>query len=469
MYCCGPTVYRDAHVGNLRTFLLSDLVRRVLMAHGVDVKLIQNITDVGHMSEDIENEDKMLAQAKAESIDPFTVARKYEAGFHTDLARLNIEKADAYPRASASIELMLAMIEELISKEFAYVGEDGTVYFSAQAFPSYGAISGNRLDALKPGHRYEYSEDGAKRFHADWALWKNAGTRSEMIWDSPWGPGFPGWHIECSAMSRKYLGETFDIHGGGMDLVFPHHESEIAQSKGSCGHAPVKYWMHNNMITINGRKMGKSLGNFITLKEFFTGSNAILEQAYSPMTIRFFILQAHYRSTLDFSNDALKAAEKAYKRIINGLRTLRQLDYVTEGGSIDAELQSRIEAAVSQAYAGMNDDMNTAVALASLFDLLKVINSLKGGQIAMNALSAETFALMKSTYVHFAENIFGLLEEKGKTGDALNNLMGVIIEDYSDAKSRKDYSTVDRIRAQIKSEGLIIKDSKTGISWDYEE
>jgi cysteinyl-tRNA synthetase len=254
-----------------------------------------------------------------------------------------------------------------------------------------------------------------------------------------------------------------------MDLVFPHHESEIAQSKGSCGHAPVKYWMHNNMITINGRKMGKSLGNFITLKEFFTGSNALLEQAYSPMTIRFFILQAHYRSTLDFSNDALKAAERAYKRIINGLRTLRQLEYVTEGGSIDKELQSRIEAAVSQAYAGMNDDMNTAVALASLFDLLKVINSLKGGQIAMNALSAETFALMKSTYVHFVENIFGLLEEKGKTGDALNNLMGVIIEDYSDAKSRKDYSTVDRIRAQIKSEGLIIKDSKTGISWDYEE
>ena len=200
MYCCGPTVYRDAHVGNLRTFLLSDLVRRALTTAGVDVKLIQNITDVGHMSEDIETEDKMLAQAKAESIDPFTVARKYEAAFHTDLARLNIQKADAYPRASESIELMLAMIEELIAKKFAYLGEDGTVYFSAQSFPSYGAISGNRLDALKPGHRYEYSEDGAKRFHADWALWKSAGTRSEMIWDSPWGPGCHGWHIECSAM-----------------------------------------------------------------------------------------------------------------------------------------------------------------------------------------------------------------------------------------------------------------------------
>jgi cysteinyl-tRNA synthetase len=254
-----------------------------------------------------------------------------------------------------------------------------------------------------------------------------------------------------------------------MDLVFPHHESEIAQSKGSCGHAPVKYWMHNNMITINGRKMGKSLGNFITLKEFFTGSSALLDQAYSPMTIRFFILQAHYRSTLDFSNDALKAAEKAYKRIINGLRSLRQLDYSVESGTIDSDLKIRIEAAVAQAYAGMNDDMNTAVALASLFDLLKVINSLKGGQIAMSALSKDTFDLMKSTYIHFVENIFGLLEEKGKSDDTLGTLMNVILGDYVDAKSRKDYATVDRIRAQVKLEGLVIKDSKTGISWDYEE
>ena len=225
MYCCGPTVYRDAHVGNLRTFLLSDLVRRVLIANGVNVKLIQNITDVGHMSEDIESEDKMLAQAKAESLDPFTVARRYEASFHIDLAGLNIEKADAYPRASESIELMITMIEQLIIKEIAYVGEDGTVYFSAQAFPSYGAISGNRLDALKPGHRHEYSEDGAKRFHADWALWKSASGRSEMIWDSPWGSGFPGWHIECSAMSLHFLNSHINLHVGGIDLRFPHHEN----------------------------------------------------------------------------------------------------------------------------------------------------------------------------------------------------------------------------------------------------
>jgi len=248
MYCCGPTVYRDAHVGNLRTFLLSDLVRRVLIANGVNVKLIQNITDVGHMSEDIESEDKMLAQAKAESIDPFTVARKYEAGFHTDLARLNIEKADAYPRASESIELMVAMIEQLISREFAYVGEDGTVYFSAQAFPSYGAISGNRLDALKPGHNYEYSEDGAKRFHADWALWKSAGGRREMIWDSPWGPGFPGWHIECSAMSLHFLNSHINLHVGGIDLRFPHHENERAQSNAITGNESVELWLHGEHL-----------------------------------------------------------------------------------------------------------------------------------------------------------------------------------------------------------------------------
>lgn len=254
-----------------------------------------------------------------------------------------------------------------------------------------------------------------------------------------------------------------------MDLVFPHHESEIAQSKGSCGHAPVKYWMHNNMITINGRKMGKSLGNFITLKEFFTGSNALLDQAYSPMTIRFFILQAHYRSTLDFSNDALKAAEKAYKRIINGWRSLRQMQHPGVAENESVELTERIENARKQAYEGMNDDMNTAIALASLFELLKIVNSLKGGQIAWETISSETFEKLKSTYTTFVEEIFGLLEEKGKTSGTLDLLMDTILESYKNAKERKDYALVDAIRAKIKAEGIVIKDAKTGISWDYEE
>jgi cysteinyl-tRNA synthetase len=270
-------------------------------------------------------------------------------------------------------------------------------------------------------------------------------------------------------MSSKYLGETFDIHGGGMDLLFPHHESEIAQSKGSCGKAPVKYWMHNNMITINGRKMGKSLGNFITLKEFFTGSSELLEQAYSPMTIRFFILQAHYRSTLDFSNDALKAAEKAYKKIINGLRSLNEINAGNISGNPDLTLIKRIDEACDQLFEGMNDDLNTAVSMAALFDLLKIINSVKGGQILIESVGESAWQKLSLNYRLFVSDIFGLIEEKGKSGDPVNTFMEIILEDYKDAKARKDYATVDRIRVQVKKEGIVIKDSKTGISWDYEE
>jgi cysteinyl-tRNA synthetase len=290
-----------------------------------------------------------------------------------------------------------------------------------------------------------------------------------MRWQSPWSEGFPGWHIECSAMSRKYLGETFDIHGGGMDLVFPHHESEIAQSKGSCGHAPVKYWMHNNMITINGRKMGKSLGNFITLREFFAGSSALLEQAYSPMTIRFFILQAHYRSTLDFSNEALKASEKAFKRIINGLRSVKAMQHPGEAVAPDSALTERIDLACKQAFEGMNDDLNTAVALAGLFELLKVINSLRGGQISWETLEVSAFEHMKSTYLLFVEEILGLREEPGKSSSPMHTMMDTVLEAYRNAKERKDYTLVDAIRANVKKEGIVIRDAKTGISWDYEE
>jgi cysteinyl-tRNA synthetase len=270
-------------------------------------------------------------------------------------------------------------------------------------------------------------------------------------------------------MSKKYLGETFDIHGGGMDLVFPHHESEIAQSKGSCGNAPVKYWMHNNMITINGRKMGKSLGNFITLREFFNGSSALLDQAYSPMTIRFFILQAHYRSTLDFSNDALKASEKAFKRIINGLRSVKSMEHPQGNTSVDEALSQRIEAACRQAFEGMNDDLNTAVALAGLFELLKVINSLRGGQIAWETLEVSAFEKMKSTYLLFVEEILGLREEPGKSSSPMHTMMDTVLEAYRNAKERKDYALVDAIRANVKKEGIVIRDAKTGISWDYEE
>ncbi|MFM2285225.1 MAG: hypothetical protein RLZZ543_722 [Bacteroidota bacterium] len=475
LYVCGPTVYGEAHLGHARPYVTFDVLSRYLSSIGYKVRYVRNITDVGHLENDAdEGEDKIAKKARLEQLEPMEVVELYTSSFHESMRMLNNGHPSIEPRASGHIPEQIEMIQKIIDNGFAYEA-NGSVYFDVIKYSQtndYGKLSGRVLEDLIAGagnDRRVLEGQEEKHNPEDFALWKKADAYHIMRWSSPWSEGFPGWHIECSAMSRKYLGETFDIHGGGMDLVFPHHESEIAQSKGSCGHAPVKYWMHNNMITINGRKMGKSLGNFITLKEFFTGSNALLEQAYSPMTIRFFILQAHYRSTLDFSNDALKAAEKAYKRVINGLRSVRQLEYASEGGNVDTELQSRIEASVAQAYAGMNDDMNTAVALASLFDLLKVINSLKGGQIAMSALSAETFELMKSTYIHFVENIFGLLEEKGKTDDTLGSLMSVILSNYADAKARKDYATVDDIRAQVKREGLVIKDSKTGISWDYEE
>ena len=307
MYCCGPTVYRDAHVGNLRTFLLSDLIARVVRLNESTPYLIQNITDVGHMSEDFVHDDKMLSQAKLEKVDPFEIARKYEARFHADLASLNIEPAAAYPRASESIEMMLDLIERLIEAEFAYVGSDSSVYFSAEKFLTYGAISGNKLDSLKPGHRYEYSEDGAKRFHADWALWKAAGDRTEMVWDSPWGKGFPGWHIECSAMSLKLLNGHVDIHVGGIDLRFPHHENERAQSNALINEEAVDLWVHGEHLLFEGKKMSKSSGNVVLLKD-------VIERGFDPLAIRLCFLENKYRSQMDLTWNSIEAADETLKR-----------------------------------------------------------------------------------------------------------------------------------------------------------
>ena len=305
VYCCGPTVYRDAHVGNLRTFLFSDLISRAASVSGLNVTLIQNITDVGHMANDLE--DKILAQSKSESLDPFIIARKYEERFHLDLQRLNIQSADMYPRASENIPLMISAIEKLISDGFAYVASDGNVYFDAQSFPSYGAISGNRLDSLKPGHRYEYSEDGAKRFHADWALWKLARDRTEMIWPTPWGDGYPGWHIECSAMSLEYLGRTIDLHVGGIDLRFPHHENERAQSNALTGTETVTHWIHGEHLLFEGRKMSKSAGNVVLLQD-------IIDRGLDPLAARLAFLENRYRSQMDLTWASLEAAHVTLRR-----------------------------------------------------------------------------------------------------------------------------------------------------------
>ncbi len=427
MYCCGPTVYRDAHVGNLRTFLLSDLVRRALTTAGVDVKLIQNITDVGHMSEDIETEDKMLAQAKAESIDPFTVARKYEAAFHTDLARLNIQKADAYPRASESIELMLAMIEELIAKKFAYLGEDGTVYFSAQSFPSYGAISGNRLDALKPGHRYEYSEDGAKRFHADWALWKSAGTRSEMIWDSPWGPGFPGWHIECSAMSLHFLNSHINLHVGGIDLRFPHHENERAQSNAITGNESVDLWLHGEHLLFEGRKMSKSARNVVLLSD-------VIDRGFDPLAVRLCFLENRYRSQMDLTWASIEAADATLKRWRKKIKV-----WGKQVAQRDSEFLEII-----------NNDLDTPKAIQYLRNLEKNDDNVDRAAIFL-----------------FADQVLGLDLDRVDVIKALSLEQEETLKLRQIARNEKRWTESDELRIKLEESGLEIMDGPGGQVWTW--
>ncbi len=427
IYCCGPTVYRDAHVGNLRTFLLSDLVRRVLEVHGNSVELIQNITDVGHMSEDFDSQDKMLEQARVERIDPFAVARKYEAGFHNDLSRLNIKSADRYPRASESIELMQEMIAQLIESGFAYVGEDNSVYFAAQSFPSYGAISGNRLDALKPGHRFEYTEDGAKRFHADWALWKSAGVRSEMIWDSPWGPGFPGWHIECSAMSLHFLHGHVNVHVGGIDLRFPHHENERAQSNAVTGNESVDLWLHGEHLLFEGRKMSKSAGNVVLLQE-------IIDRGFDPLAVRLCFLENRYRSQMDLTWAAIEAADTTLKRWRKKIDKWDQSEI-----SADSEFLSLID-----------NDLDTPRAIQYLRTVEK----------------DETLANRASRFL-YADQILGLELNRVAELRSINPEQIELLEMRLKARTEKRWSDSDLLRLKLEESGLEIKDSSSGQEWSW--
>jgi len=425
MYCCGPTVYRDAHVGNLRTFLLSDLIARVVRLNGSTPLLIQNITDVGHMSEDFVNDDKMLSQAKLEKIDPFEIARKYEARFHTDLAALNIEPAAAYPRASESIDMMLELIERLIDAEFAYVGSDSSVYFSAEKFQSYGAISGNRLDSLKPGHRYEYTEDGAKRFHADWALWKTAGDRSEMVWDSPWGKGFPGWHIECSAMSLKLLDGHVDVHVGGIDLRFPHHENERAQSNALIHEEAVDLWVHGEHLLFEGKKMSKSSGNVVLL-------NDVIERGFDPLAIRLCFLENKYRSQMDLTWNSIEAADETLKR-------WRMKMAQWEPGS-EISVDSEIEAA-------FNTDLDTSRAVMRLREVEKSTLQNKG------------------SIFRYADQVLGLDLDRPKVQRVLTAEMQKLLDERALARAEKRWSDSDQLRGQLENLGLEIKDTPDGQSW----
>jgi len=425
MYCCGPTVYRDAHVGNLRTFLLSDLIVRIATLEGMKVNAIQNITDVGHMSDDFVEHDKMLQQATLEKIDPFEIARKYEDRFHADLARLNIIPANKYPRASESIELMQNLILKLIESGFAYVGDDRSVYFEAQKFSSYGAISGNKLDSLMPGHRYEYHNDGVKRFHADWALWKSAGDRTQMVWESPWGVGFPGWHIECSAMSLDLLEGHVDVHVGGIDLRFPHHENERAQSNAVIGAEAVDLWVHGEHLLFEGRKMSKSSGNVVLVKD-------LVSKGIDPLALRLCFLENRYRSQMDLTWNSLQAADETLTR----WRT-RMSEWSTSN-----EVTSDQE--IAHAF---SNDIDTPRAIMRLREIEK------------------SDLLNRRELFLFADQVLGLDLARPVAKKELTDQMQKLLNERVKARSEKRWADSDELRVQLENLGLQIKDTAEGQIW----
>ncbi len=468
MYVCGPTVYSDVHLGNVRTFLSFDVIYRYLVYLGYKVRYVRNITDVGHLENDEDQgEDKIGKKARLENLEPMEVVQRYTNGFHDVLSQFNLLAPSIEPSATGHIIEQIELTQTLLDKGLAYE-VNGSVYFDVTKYDkdhNYGKLSKRNIDEMMEGGR-DLDSQTEKRNSIDFALWKSASPEHIMRWSSPWGMGFPGWHLECSVMGTKYLGETFDIHGGGMDLKFPHHECEIAQSVGAHGKDPVKYWLHTNMLTVNGQKMSKSLGNSFLPQELFTGSHRLLDEAYSPMTVKFFMLQSHYSSTLDFSNDALKASRKGYKKLINGLAVAKKLEFKSDHGKTNKELISQIENQIESCHSAMNDDFNTALAIGQLFNLLKKINSLGTGELMFGELGEVLFTSLISTYIEFVEEVLGLTEE---TPAEFNTLIESMMEIYRQAKFRKDFAKVDEIRIALKKNGVIVKDMKTKIEWAYEE
>lgn len=461
LYVCGPTVYGDGHLGHARPAITFDLVFRYLKHLGYKVRYVRNITDVGHLENDAdEGEDKIAKKARLEQLEPMEVVQYFTDRYHKNMDQLNVNRPSIEPRASGHIIEQIEMVSKILEKGFAYES-NGSVYFDVKKYNDsyqYGKLSGRILDDLLSNTRALDGQD-EKRNSFDFALWKKAQPEHIMRWPSPWSDGFPGWHMECSAMSAKYLGEKFDIHGGGMDLLFPHHESEIAQSQVANGNEPCKYWMHNNMITINGQKMGKSLGNFITLNEFFEGNHPSLERAYSPMCIRFFILQAHYRSTLDFSNEALQAAEKGFKRLMQGVETLKSL----KSSNVSV---SDIKKLSDKCYDAMNDDFNSPIVIANLFEALRIINAVNDNK---ETLTAEDIELLKNLYHTFVFDILGLRSEaEDSNSEILDGLMQMILNQRQQAKVNKDYATSDKIRDELIKLGIVVKDGKEGSTWSIE-
>lgn len=462
LYVCGPTVYSDSHLGHARPNITFDVLYRYLAFLGYKVRYVRNITDVGHLENEAEDsgEDKILKKARIEQLEPMEIVQKYMNTFHRNMQQLNVLPPDIEPRASGHIIEQQQLIDSILENGYAYE-VNGSVYFDVEKYNekyNYGILSGRNLEDIKTNTRELEGQD-EKKNPFDFALWKKASPEHIMRWPSKWSDGFPGWHLECSAMSTKYLGEVFDIHGGGMDLIFPHHECEIAQSSASLGKEPARYWMHNNMITINGQKMARSLGNFITLDELFSGNHQILEKAWSPMTVRFFILQAHYRSTLNFSNDALLASEKGLERLWAAMELLDKLP-VSEKSTID------VIALKEKCFAALNDDLNSPIAIAHLFDGVRMINSVHAGQ---ENITLHDLAELKQLFQTVAVDILGLTPETGsqseQTDEILSGTVGLLLNLRVDAKNSKDWTTADKIRDGLNALGIEIKDTKEGFEW----
>jgi cysteinyl-tRNA synthetase len=464
MYVCGPTVSGESHLGHARPYITFDIIYRYLGHLGYKVRYVRNITDAGHFEEEgRQAEDKIANKAVLEKLEPMELVQKYTNLFHWAMKQLNTLEPSIEPTATGHIVEQIDMIKKIIEEGYAYE-VNGSVYFDVKKYAEnypYGKLSGRiPEDLLETTRSLEGQEE--KRNKADFALWKSAPPQHIMRWNSPWGAGFPGWHIECSAMSTKYLGKDFDIHGGGMDLQFPHHESEIAQSNICNKHMPARYWIHNNMITVNGRKMGKSYNNQIRLTEMFSGNHPLLAKGYSPMTIRFFILQTHYRSTLDFGNDALLAAEKGLKRLWEAYETLLKFSLPEVETATDTELDTKVVKYLTELDEFMNDDFNTAKVMANLFELVPVINSIHDKHLSHDIISTKTLKMMQSYFTEYVENILGLHNDHQGEGSKFEGVMSLLIELRKDARVKKDYATSDKIRNQLQELGISLKDEKDG-------
>ncbi len=472
MYVCGPTVYGDPHLGHARPAITFDVLFRYLRHLGYKVRYVRNITDVGHLEHDAdEGEDKIAKKARLEQLEPMETAQYYTRRYHQAMDAMGVLRPSIEPCATGHIIEQQQLVQQILDRGLAYES-NGSIYFDIEAYNKqyhYGILSGRSLENIKDASRDNLDGVGEKRHQADFALWKKAQPEHIMRWPSPWSDGFPGWHCECTAMGRKYLGEQFDIHGGGMDLVFPHHECEIAQAQAAMGHQAVKYWMHNNMITINGQKMGKSLGNFITLEQFFTGQHELLTKPYSPMTIRFFILSAHYRGTVDFSDEALQAAEKGLEKLQNALRDLDRLSTVPS--QCDGETEKVVKTLRQRCYDAMNDDLATPQLISLLFEGATVVNRL----VDHKATICEECLKELSEVMHlFAEDILGLSMVQGQASaagggnareEAFGKVVDMVLQLRAKAKAQKDWATSDQIRDELAAAGFEVKDTKDGVTW----